>query len=75
MLKEFDLATTSNKEVLICHFSNSFKLSICAQSNKYGRDLDIWEEIIKKVIDAKPKVVCQPQFLSKEIDNKFFQGH
>ena len=34
MLKKFDPATASNKEVLICHFRNALKPSIQAQSNK-----------------------------------------
>ena len=40
MLKEFDLAAGPNEELLICYFPNGLRLSIWAQSNKQGQDLD-----------------------------------
>ena len=41
VLKKFDFTATLNKAVLICHFYDGLRLSIRAQSNKQGRELDI----------------------------------
>ena len=75
VLKEFDHAVASNEEVLICYFRNSLKPSIWAQSDKQDRDLDTWEEAIKRAIDAKAKASCQPQFLMKEMNSCYPRGH
>ena len=69
VLKKFDPAVIPTKEVLICYFCNRLRSSIQAQTDKRGRDLDTWEEAIKKVIATKTKAACQPQSLIKEIDN------
>ena len=60
MFKEFDPAATQNEEVLICYFRDGLRPAIWAQSNKQDRDLDTWEEAIKKAIDVKAKAARQP---------------
>ena len=75
MLKEFDSVAAPNEEVQICYFRNGLTLSIWAQSNKKGRDLDIWKKAIEKAIHAKAKTICQPQFLIEEIDNCCLWDH
>ena len=69
VLKEFNPAATPTEEVLICYFCDSLKPSIRAQINEQGRDLDTWEEAIKKAIDVEAKTACQPQSLMREMDN------
>ena len=69
VLKEFDSAATPNDKVLICYFRDRLRSFIRAQTDERGRDLDTWEEAIKKVIDAELKAVCQPQSLMGEMDN------
>ena len=69
VLREFDSTAAPNEEVLICYFYNSLKSSIQAQKDERGRDLDTWEEAIKKTIDVEAKAACQPQSLMREINN------
>ena len=69
VFKEFDLAAAPTEEVLICYFCDGLRPSIRAQTDKRGRDLDTWEEVIKKAIDVEAKAARQPQSLMKEIDN------
>ena len=57
-----------NKAILICHFYDSLKLSIRAQSDKQGWELDTSNTAIKKTIDAKAKTACQLLFWVREID-------
>ena len=75
MLKKSNPTAALNKEVLICYFRDSLRLSIWAQSDKRDRDLDTWEEAIKKAINEKAKTAYQPQFLMKKIYNRYFCGH
>ena len=60
VLKEFDPAAASTKEVLICYFCDGLRSSIRAQTDEWGWDLDTWEEVIKKTLDAEAKTTCQP---------------
>lgn len=53
VLKEFDLIAAPNKNVLIWYFQNGLRPSIQSQNDKRGRDLDTWQEAIKKPIEAE----------------------
>ena len=75
VLNKFNPATAPTEEVLICYFCDSLRSSIQAQTDARGQDLDIWEEAIKKTIDAKAKTACQSQSLIKEMDNRCLQAH
>ena len=70
LLREFNSAAAPNEEVLICHFCDGLRPSIQAQTDEQGRDLDTWEEAIKKTIDAEAKAARQLQSLMKEMDNR-----
>ena len=43
--------------------------------DEQGWDMDTWEEVIKKAIDAEAKAACQPQFVMKEMGNYCPWGH
>ena len=75
MLKEFDPAIALNEEVLICYFRNGLGPSIWAQSDKWGWDLDTWEQTIAKAINVETKTACQPQSLMKEMNSRCLCGH
>ena len=47
VFQEFDLATTSNKEIMIRYFQEGLKSSIRAQLDAQGRELDSWEEAVE----------------------------
>ena len=75
VFKEFDPATAPTKEVLICYSRDGLKPFIQAQMDERGRDLETWEEVIKKAIDAEAKAARQPQSLMKEMDNCCLWGY
>ena len=56
IFQEFDPAATLNDEIIIRYFREGLRPSIRAQLDARGRELDSWEEVIKKTIDAKAKV-------------------
>ena len=70
VLREFDSAAAPNEEVLIRYFCDGLRPSIRTQTDERGRDLDTWEEAIKKAINAEAKAACQPQSLMREMDNQ-----
>ena len=55
VFQEFDPAATPNNEIIIRYFREGLKPSIQTQLDAQGRELDSWEEAIKKMIDAKAK--------------------
>ncbi len=68
VLKEFHPIATPNKETLICYFRETLRLSIQAQLDNHGRDLDTWNKMIEKAINAEAKTNFQPSSGTKEID-------
>ena len=48
--------------------------SIWAQLNARDRDLDSWDEVVEKVVDAEAKASLQLHFKTREIDSKCSQG-
>ena len=70
VVQEFDLATTPNKEIMIQYFRKSLKPSIWVQLDTQGRELDFEEEIVKKAVNIKVKVLPQSSSNIREIDSK-----
>ena len=57
VLREFDLATIPNEEIMIRYFWECLKPSVRAQLDTWGRDLDFWEEDVKKTVNAEAKAL------------------
>lgn len=55
VLKEFISVTATNKNILIWCFRDNFCSFIKAQLDKHKKNLDIWDKVIKKTINAKAK--------------------
>lgn len=60
VLKEFDLVTASNKDVLICYFQKGLRASIQALIDSQNQELDFWDKVLKKAITVKAKASLQP---------------
>ncbi len=75
MLKEFDPTGAPNEITLIYHFREELRLSIRAQLDHRGRDLDAWEEVVEKAGDVEAKANLQPPFYVKEIDFRCPKDH
>ena len=55
IFQEFDSVAAPNKNTMIRYFRKSFQLSIRAQLDVRNRDLDSWNEIVDKTINAEAK--------------------
>lgn len=55
---------------MICYFYKRLHPFIQIQLDHQKRDLDFWEEIVKKVVNVKVKANLQLPFGIKKIDSK-----
>ncbi len=75
VLKEFDPSGAPNETTLIRYFRERLRLSIRAQLDHQGRDLDGWEEVMEKAGDAEAKANLQPPFYVRDINARCPKGH
>lgn len=71
VLKEFDPITILIKDVLIWYFWYKLSFSIQAQLNERRTDLNMWEEVINKIIDIETKAGWQPSSNSQKINAQY----
>lgn len=69
-MKEFDLTITSNKKTLTCYFCKELYSFIPSLLNNWKYDLDLWEEVVKTIVDTKIKASLQLPSRTREIDSK-----
>ena len=55
---------------MIWYFQKDLKPSIQAQLDAWGRELDTWEEAIKKTVNAKVKTLLQSASSTCKMDSR-----
>ena len=75
ILLEFDDEGAPEESDLIRFFREGLKPSIKAQMEQRGRELDSWEELVEKAIDAEAKASLQPQSILREMDQRCPHGN
>ncbi len=70
IMKEFDSTTAPNKETLIRYFWKGLRLSIRAQLDNQGQDLDTWNKVVEKAIDIEAKANFQLPSRTREIGSR-----
>ena len=60
---------------MIRYFWKGLKLSVRAQLNARGQDLDSWKETIEKAVNAKTKTLLQSSFNICKIDSSCPHGN
>ena len=68
VLKEFDPLAAPNKEVLIRCFREGLRPSIQTQMDSRHRELDSWDEVLDKAIEAESKAALQLATSIREMD-------
>lgn len=74
VLKEFDTVAAPNEDLLIRYFRDGLRPSIRAQLDERDRDLDNWQEVIERAIDAEAKAGRQAPSLARESDARCPRG-
>ena len=74
VLQEFDSVAAPNEDTMIRYFQEGLQPSIQAQLDVRDRDLNSWDEVIDKTVDAKAKASLQALSGTKEIDSWCPQG-
>ena len=74
VLQEFDSVAAPNKDTMIRYFREGLRPSIRAQLDVRDRDLNFWDEVVDKTIDAKAKANLQALSETREIDSRCLWG-
>ena len=74
VLREFDSVAAPNDDSLIRYFREGLRPSIRAQLDARGRDLDSWDEVVEKAVDAEAKASLQLYSRTREMDSKCPRG-
>ena len=69
VLRKFDFVAAPNKDTMIWYFQEGLRSSIRAQLDIRDRDLDSWDEVVDKTVDAKAKASLQAPSGTREIDS------
>ena len=70
VFQEFDSVAAPNKDTMIWYFRKDLRPSIRAQLDVRDRDLDSWDEVADKIVDAKAKASLQALSETKEMDSR-----
>ena len=70
VLREFDSVAAPNDDSLIRYFREGLRPFIRAQLDARNRDLDSWDEVVEKAVDAEAKVSLQLHSRTREMDSK-----
>ena len=68
VLKEFDPVAAPSEEILIYCFQEGFRPSIQAQIDSWHWELDLWDEMLDKAIEAESKAALQSSTIIQEMD-------
>ncbi len=60
---------------MIRYFRERLHLSIRAQLDNRGQDLDIWDKLVEKAVDVEAKINLQPLSGTREINSRYPRGH
>ena len=75
ILKKFDSIAAPNEETRIRYFWDGLCLSIQAQVDNRGQNLNTWEKVVEKVVNAEVKAGLQSHSMIREIDSRCLKGH
>ena len=75
ILREFDAVGAPTETSLIRFFREGLKPSITAQMEQRGRELDSWDQMVEKAIDAEAKASLQPASFIREMDQRCPRGN
>lgn len=75
ILLEFDTNGAPEESDLIRFFREGLKPSIKAQMEQRGCELDSWEELVEKAVDAEATASLQPASFIREMDQRCQQGN
>ena len=74
VLREFDSVAAPNEDTMIRYFREGLRPSIRAQLDVRDRDLDSWDEVVDKTVDAEAKASLQAPSGTREMDSRCPRG-
>ena len=70
VLREFDPGAALTERIMIRCFVEGLRSSVRAQMNTRSRDLDSWEETVKKAVNAEAKAMLQSFSITRNMDSR-----
>lgn len=74
-LKKFDAKAILANELFIYYFQDSLWLLISAYFDKRDRNLNAWQEVIKRGVNAEVKMIRQLTSIARESDTYCFHNY
>ena len=74
ILTEFDSIGAPTEITMIRYFREGLKPSIKAEMDQRGRELDSFEELVEKVVEAEAKAALRPASYARKTDHRCLQG-
>ena len=71
---EFDPEYALEEGTIICYFRKGLRPLIRVEMEQRGQELNSFEELVKKTIDAKAKAALRPCSYAREIDEHYFRS-
>ena len=74
ILIEFDSECAPEEGTMIRYFREGLRPSVRVEMEQRGRELDSFEELVKKAVDAKAKAALRPRSYARETDQHCLQS-
>ena len=74
ILIEFDSEWAPEEGTMIWYFREGLRPSIRVEMEQRGRELDSFEELVEKAVDAEAKAALRPRSYARETDQHCLQG-
>ena len=74
ILIEFDSQSASEEGTMIWYFREGLRPSVRVEMEQCGRELNSFEELIEKTVDAEAKAALQPRSYARKTNQYCFRG-
>ena len=74
ILIEFDSECAPEEGTMIRYFREGLRPSVRVEMEQRGRELDSFEELVEKAVDAEAKAALRPRSYARETDQHCLQG-
>ena len=71
---EFDPECAPEESTMIRYFRKGFRPLVRVKIEQRGQELDSFEELVKKAVDAKAKAALRPRFYAYKTDQYCLRG-
>ena len=75
ILLEYDWVGALTEPIMLRYFWESLKLSVLAELKHWNLELESFDQMVKKAVNAEPKSALRPRSSTKKMDQNCLQGN